>query len=186
MSYTWTGPFGSVTGVRVTVDLPLGTHDITLVVNDGVTDSEPVTVIHTILIDVKGLYRPLAALTLVGQETRFPPQASKRKRSLPAKLKMRCNDQSIDDEDVSAPEVVGLSGNGLPLPPELLRKQFKHDNKGKHSGHRDDKNDLFFDYDDGMWKFKIWTKRLQAGEYVVSIRFADGSLRNAGFRLRDR
>ena len=189
LSYTWTGPFGSVTGERVTVDLPLGTHDITLVVNDGVTDSEPVIITHTVLLDVKGLYRPLAALTLVQEETRFPPRVFKRNRSLPAKLKMRCNKQSINGEDVDAPEVVGLSVNGLPLSPELLRKQTKHDNNGKHGKQRDlhsDKNDLFFDYDDGKWKFKIRTKRLEAGEYIVTIRFADGGLRYAGFRLRDR
>jgi uncharacterized repeat protein (TIGR01451 family) len=48
LSYRWTGSFpegnGSVTGVTPTVTLPIGSSPITLVVNDGETDSAPVTV----------------------------------------------------------------------------------------------------------------------------------------------
>ena len=35
LTYTWTGPFGSVEGERVTVTVPVGTHEITLTVDDG-------------------------------------------------------------------------------------------------------------------------------------------------------
>ena len=35
LTYTWTGPFGTVGGVQPTVTLPLGTHTITLTVDDG-------------------------------------------------------------------------------------------------------------------------------------------------------
>ena len=41
LTYRWTGPFGTATGVNPIVLLPLGTHTITLVVNDGDLDSEP-------------------------------------------------------------------------------------------------------------------------------------------------
>ena len=49
LTYTWTGPFseggGTVTGVNPTVTLPLGTHTIGLVVDDGTeTDSDDVDV----------------------------------------------------------------------------------------------------------------------------------------------
>jgi hypothetical protein len=48
ITYTWTGPFGTATGVRPTVDLPYGTSTITLVVNDGTVDSSPDAVDITI------------------------------------------------------------------------------------------------------------------------------------------
>ncbi len=35
LSYSWSGSFGTLSGDMVTVDLPLGTHDITLTVTDG-------------------------------------------------------------------------------------------------------------------------------------------------------
>ena len=35
LTFTWTGPFGSVTGPSATVDLPGGLHTITLTVSDG-------------------------------------------------------------------------------------------------------------------------------------------------------
>jgi hypothetical protein len=35
LTYTWTGPFGTVTGAAPSVALPAGTHEITLTVTDG-------------------------------------------------------------------------------------------------------------------------------------------------------
>ncbi|MDQ6987238.1 MAG: hypothetical protein Q9M25_05505 [Mariprofundaceae bacterium] len=35
LTYRWSGPFGVATGAKPTVNLPLGTHAITLTVNDG-------------------------------------------------------------------------------------------------------------------------------------------------------
>jgi sugar lactone lactonase YvrE len=35
LTYTWSGPFGTKTGMTATVTLPLGTHTISLMVNDG-------------------------------------------------------------------------------------------------------------------------------------------------------
>lgn len=45
LTYRWTWPGGSATGVNPTVTLPLGATTITLVVNDGKVDSEPDQVI---------------------------------------------------------------------------------------------------------------------------------------------
>ncbi len=48
LAYRWTGPFaeggGVVTGIRPSVTLPLGVSTVTLVVNDGETDSQPISV----------------------------------------------------------------------------------------------------------------------------------------------
>jgi hypothetical protein len=52
LSYRWTGPFpegnGSVTGATPTLTLPLGSSKLTLVVNDGETDSAPVSMNVTV------------------------------------------------------------------------------------------------------------------------------------------
>ncbi|MBM4035180.1 MAG: HYR domain-containing protein [Planctomycetes bacterium] len=48
LTYQWTWPGGSATGVRPTVTLPLGTTTVTLVVNDGQADSDPDTVDITV------------------------------------------------------------------------------------------------------------------------------------------
>jgi hypothetical protein len=49
LTYVWTGPFGTVTGVNPLVTLPLGTHIITLTVYDGQggVDSDTVTITVT-------------------------------------------------------------------------------------------------------------------------------------------
>lgn len=50
LTYNWTGPFGTVSGVNPTVTLPLGTHTVTLTVNDGqatATDTVNITVRDT-------------------------------------------------------------------------------------------------------------------------------------------
>jgi hypothetical protein len=41
LTYTWTGPFGTASGVSPTVTLPYGTSTVSLVVNDGTVDSLP-------------------------------------------------------------------------------------------------------------------------------------------------
>ena len=48
LTYEWTWAGGSASGVNPTVVLPLGTTTITLVVNDGTTDSDPDTVNITV------------------------------------------------------------------------------------------------------------------------------------------
>ena len=44
-AYTWSGPFGTVTGTTLATTLPLGETEVTLTVNDGELSSEPVKVI---------------------------------------------------------------------------------------------------------------------------------------------
>jgi len=48
LSYRWTWPGGSASGVNPTITLPLGTTTVTLVVNDGQADSAPDTVLITV------------------------------------------------------------------------------------------------------------------------------------------
>ena len=66
LSFAWTSPsfVGTLTGATPSVQLPLGTHTITLVVNDGAVDAAP----DTVLITVRDTTPPTvnASLTLVG------------------------------------------------------------------------------------------------------------------------
>lgn len=51
ITYTWTGPFGTAHGVRPTVPMPPGTHEVALTVSDGIkstTKYAPVTVFRPI------------------------------------------------------------------------------------------------------------------------------------------
>ena len=48
LAYTWTGPFGTVVGPVVTVTIPAGTSNASLVVNDGTEDSTLDSVIITV------------------------------------------------------------------------------------------------------------------------------------------
>ena len=48
LTYTWTGPFGTVAGSTPTVTLPLGTHAITLTVDDGNGGTETDEVMVTV------------------------------------------------------------------------------------------------------------------------------------------
>jgi uncharacterized repeat protein (TIGR01451 family) len=48
LTYSWTWDGGSASGVDPTIVLPLGTTTVTLVVNDGMVDSDPGTVVITV------------------------------------------------------------------------------------------------------------------------------------------
>jgi len=65
LSYTWTGPFGTKTGEITTVALPLGTHTITLTVDD----SKGGTATDTIELTVQDTTSPVVTMaTLSGNE----------------------------------------------------------------------------------------------------------------------
>jgi hypothetical protein len=68
LTYAWTWDGGSADGVNPTIQLPLGTTTITLVVNDGTVDSEP----DEVEITVEDITPPEINL-LVSSDTLWPP-----------------------------------------------------------------------------------------------------------------
>lgn len=54
LTYTWTGPFGTLMGLVITPTIPLGTHTITLAVSDG--KGEPVS--DTVVVTVRDTTSP--------------------------------------------------------------------------------------------------------------------------------
>lgn len=69
LSYAWSGPFGSASGASPTVALPLGTHTITLIVEDGNggTDTDEVVV------EVLDLAPPVIAAAEAAPGVLWPP-----------------------------------------------------------------------------------------------------------------
>jgi hypothetical protein len=64
LTYTWTGPFGTETGVSPAVTIPLGTHTVTLTVDDG--NGETAT--DDVVITVEDTTPPSSIATLFGDE----------------------------------------------------------------------------------------------------------------------
>jgi hypothetical protein len=61
-NYTWTGPFGTATGVKPTVIIPVGTHTIILTVDDGAGK----TATDTVVIEVRDVVAPILSSTIGG------------------------------------------------------------------------------------------------------------------------
>ena len=70
LTYTWTGPFGSLSGKFVSAQLSLGTHSITLTVNDG--NGAPGTATDAIVVKVQDTTPPKLTLS-VSPDTLWPP-----------------------------------------------------------------------------------------------------------------
>ena len=63
LSYAWSNAFGMASGVSPTVNLALGVHPITLVVNDGQLDSDPdMVMVNVVDTTPPGLVASLAAI----------------------------------------------------------------------------------------------------------------------------
>jgi hypothetical protein len=180
LTFSWSGAFpeggGTVTGVNPAVALPLGTHTITLVVNDGQVDSAPDTVDVTVTVEVVGLLSPLGGLVPEGDPIPLPNKAFKQGRTLPLKLQLFCGGTLLTDSDVTPPQIVGLVRAGdAPVDLEAVDLD---------SGEANDSGVLFRFSDDGNWVYNLNTQGLSSGTYTIVIEMPDGLRYAAGFALR--
>ena len=180
LTFRWSGAFpeggGTVTGVNPAVTLPLGTHTITLVVNDGQVDSAPDTVDVIVTVGVAGLLPPLGGLVLEGDPIPLPNKAFKQGRTLPLKLQLFCGGTLLTDSDVTPPQIVGLVRAGdAPVDLEAVDLD---------SGEANDSGVLFRFSDDGNWVYNLNTQGLSPGTYTIVIEMPDGLRYAAGFALR--
>ncbi len=68
LDFTWSGPFGIVTGVTATVNIDLGIYTVTLTVNDGELDNTDSTLIH-----IRDTTPPEVISIAVDKNTLWPP-----------------------------------------------------------------------------------------------------------------
>ncbi len=180
LTFSWTGAFpeggGTVTGVNPAVTLPLGTHTITLVVNDGQVDSAPDTVTITVTVGLVGLLSPLGGLVPEGDPIPLPDKAFKQGRTLPLKLQLFCGGTLLTDTDVTPPQIVGLVRAGdAPVDLEAVDLD---------AGDANDNGVLFRFSDDGNWVYNFNTQGLSSGTYTIVIEMPDALRYAAGFVLR--
>ena len=69
LGYTWSGPFGTATGVMPTVSLPLGTHIVSLTVDDG----DGGTASDTVQVEVVDATAPAIASLAASPAQLWPP-----------------------------------------------------------------------------------------------------------------
>ncbi len=178
LTYRWTGQFpeggGVATGVSPMVTLPLGMHVITLVVNDGMFDSNPDMVVISVTVRVAGLLPPLAALVPEGMSPPLPQHAFKQGRTLPLKLQMFCHATALTDADVAAPRIVGLLRGGDPVDLTTVDPD---------AGEAND-NGVLFRYSAPNWVYNLNTQGLAPGTYLIIIELPDGQRYVAAFVLR--
>lgn len=179
LAFSWTGPFpeggGTVTGVNPAVTLPLGTHTITLVVNDGQVDSAPDTVTITVTAGVVGLLSPLGVLVPEGDSVPLPNKAFKQGRTLPLKLQLFCGSTPLTDSDVAPPQIVGLVRAG--------DASVDLEAADLDAGEANDSG-LLFRFSDTNWVYNLSTKDLIPGTYVITIQIPDGRRYIAAFDLK--
>lgn len=71
LTYSWTGVFGTASGATPEVLIPGGTYTVTLVVDDGVVDSEP----STMSVTVQDTIKPVLTVTSRTEEAIAPTQS---------------------------------------------------------------------------------------------------------------
>jgi hypothetical protein len=102
LSYFWTWADGSTSGEQPIIKLPLGEHTITLVVSDGIADSEQDTVVVT----VQDTTLPDISLT-VSPEVLWPPNH----KMVPIEVTITANDNCDDDPTIALESIAMNEGD---------------------------------------------------------------------------
>lgn len=174
LTYTWTGAFGTVTGLNPVVELPIGASSITLTVGDGDFESTD-TVTIWVSVRVEGFLPPMAELVPDGApDVPMPPHAMKKGRTIPLKLRMYCGTRLLTDADVPPPAIVGIWRNGDAVNLSVIDPD---------PGEAND-NGTLFRFSEDKWIFNLSTAWASAGRYEITVRMPDGSVYRSAFELR--
>ncbi len=127
LTYSWTGPFGSATGVSLTVTYEPSDSNATLVVNDGTVDSDP----DTVMIKVQDTTAPVVTAELV------PVKVKKKKDYF--RIMFSATDNCDADPDIVALLKVD-SDNGVSVTNGQIVK-LRHKKRFKVNAGDDDSSD---------------------------------------------
>ncbi|MFQ5877836.1 MAG: hypothetical protein ACE5JH_09160 [Acidobacteriota bacterium] len=178
ITFTWTGPFpegsGTQTGVDPTVTLPLGGSSISLVVDDAQDVSAPDTVSITVAVRAEGLRPALLGLVPEDQPVPLPGRAARRGSVLALRLRLACGDEALTDAEVSAPRIVGLERDGVPVDLDGVDLAVGASGVGG----------LSFRSAGDQWFLALSTRHLEPGTYTLRVETPDGLRHAAAFILR--
>lgn len=165
LSYSWSGSFGTSSGVKPDIYLPLGKSTLQLVVNDGIENSTADLVDVTVKVQASGFQPPMGPLVPTDETPVTPDFAFRQGRTLPLRIQISCGDSVLSDLDVSAPaitEIVRVNGSDINMEVSDL-----------NSGKSNDYGSLFRYSEDGNWVYNLGTKNLIAGSYHITVQMPD-------------
>lgn len=179
LTFRWEGSFGILYGQTIQIVLPFGTSFITLVVNDGNADSDPITASIMVPLPVTGLLPPLGPLSLFDDEMAdvAPDNAFKAGRTLPLQLLTYCKGISLTDANLPPPRILSLSKVGSAA--ANLQIVVPED-----AGSAND-NGTLFRYEEGRWIYNLSTANLAIDStYELLIGLPDGKTYRTRFALK--
>ncbi|MGH9797675.1 MAG: hypothetical protein ACRD5D_05910, partial [Candidatus Polarisedimenticolia bacterium] len=174
ITFHWSGPSGAASGMAPVVRLPLGTSLVSLVVNDGGSDSEPDDVEIRVLPQARGLLPAMDGLVEEGEPMPSPGRAHKTGSILPLRLWLGCGDRTLGDRDVAAPRLVSLVGPAGPVDPAAI---------GLGAAGSSGVPGLFRFAGDA-WQFNLGTRGLAPGSYRMVVEIPGGGRMTAPMSLR--
>ena len=118
-----------------------------------------------VTVGVSGLLSPVStSLVLEDHAAPLPGKAFKQGRTVPLKLQLLCGDSQQTDQDVQAPEIVGLVREG-DAPLDLATVDLD-------PGAANDSG-TFFRFADGAWIYNLDTVNLPSGIWSLLIEMPD-------------
>lgn len=175
LTFTWEGPFpeggGVLTGEEVSVMLPTGVSEITLVANDGFLDSEPDSLLVDVAFDLEAvLPRPRS----LGPGRRGEDGSVFRTGStLPLQLISSCDVPPGPDGNPDLPHILSVEAASGPL--DLARLDL---DAGRSQG-----GSLTFRGTASHWLFNLSTEHLDPGSYRVRTEGPAGRISTFEFSL---
>jgi PKD domain len=130
LTYTWSWGDDTINGITPTIELPLGIHTITLIVNNGIADSEP----DTVSITVVDTTPPKIALT-VSPHTLWPHNHKMVPITVDLSVTDNCDSEPVCQiTSVSSNEPDNGSGDGNTPPDWVIAGDLTVDLRAERSG----------------------------------------------------
>jgi hypothetical protein len=124
LTYTWTGPFGTLVGKVVSAELPIGIHDVTLTVEDSKGDSDS----DTVQITVQDTVAPSLDIVL-SPDFLWPPNHKMRQIGAEVTMTDTCDDSpSLQLVSIISSEPDDGTGDD-DLPNDIQDAQFGADDR---------------------------------------------------------